>query len=266
MIYKIITMENFSQVEKVQAEMKALAKERFAKDGYSAQATEHIAFVGEDAIRAFAEQFKCIAIKFAPQIKTDGKTRARIIPYIFGRYSYYISQQGENGKFGEFIKWSGIESLIEFDGILFRGWDRIEQGKPCRLQIYNDDTDYYNYLPSDWEMKNPQPNKVGTITDKKMSQWKDWLLARQKSANDKKMEREGNVAKFFAEIAKIPSSECKTMEIGKNRGRIVRNGLCLRYSIQNGVVSTSIEVTLPVFSKESKVDVFNKMCEGIFVG
>lgn len=267
MYYKVITKKNFNEIETIMAEMKVLAAKRFAENGCSAQATTPICIMGEDAINLFDKKFsRVIKIEYAPAMRTDGKTVAKSIPYISGEYSYFITCDGQNGCFSNFNNWDGIRSLIEIDGVLL--FPNRSRTATRSFSLWNDDTDYYNYLPYEWEKNNPEPTKVGTISDKKIRAWKDWLCARCMAALDEIRTREKNVADFLARIDAIPESECQRKLVYENHGEIVRNGLCYSWEISNGVVRDSLKVHYSTAFKDGKTtfDAFKEMCVGKYVG
>jgi len=259
-------MENYSELKKIMAETKATAAARFAEDKWSAQASTYLAILGEDTIRRFAADFQATKTEFATPIKTDGKTRAKLIPFAFGEYSYYFSKDGSNGKFVNFDSWNGHESLIEFDGVLL--WPCHTRTATRDFTLFNDNTDYRNYLPYGWEKENPEPNKVGTLSDKKMAEWTNYLLAKKKAAENEKEMRENGVANFLARIAEIPESECQRKEVREFGGEIIRNGLCFSWKISNGVVYQEMKVhyTTGWRDKKDTLTCFNEMAVGKYVG
>ncbi len=266
MKYRIIKSENFHEIENIMEEMKSLAEKRFAEEKYSAQASEYIAIFGEDAIKLFAEKYDVkIANKFAPAMKTDGKTTVKILPYVMGEYSYYISRDGANGCFVNFNNWDGIRTMLEVDGVIL--WPCSTKTATKGFMLFNDETDYRNYLPYDWEKNNPAPNNVGTISDKKMQAWKEWLIARKNAAEENKNQLEDKVAAFLRNIAAIPESECQRKDVREYQGEIIRNGLCYSWKIENGVVYDKIEVhyTTAWRDGKSRLDCFKEMCAGKYV-
>ena len=262
MYCKVITAENYSELQKIMAETKAHAAARFAEDKWSAQASTRIAFIGYDAIKRFADEFQAVKMEFAEPMKTDGKTRAMNVPFVWGEYSYYFTREGSNGKFVNFNDWDGIKHLVLFDGILL--WPCSTRTATRDFRLFNDETDYRNYLPYDWEKNNPAPNNVGTISDKKMQAWKTWLITRKNAAEENKNQREDKVAAFLERIAEIPASECQKKVVGEYQGEIIRNGLCYSWKIQNGVVYDDLKVdyTTGWRDKKDKLTCFKEMAVG----
>jgi len=267
MIYKTITKENFNEIETIMQRMKTLATERFAEDKYSAQATEYICIMGEDAINLFDKKFSGVIKKeYAPTMRTDEKTVAKSIPYVTGHYCYYITRDGSNGRFSNFNDWGGIKALVEIDGVLLYPHRADKTTKS--FSLWNDNTDYRNYLPSEWEKNNPEPTKVGVISDKKIRAWKDWLCGRKNAAEAEMKRREKNVADFLAKIEAIPESECLRKQVGDVRGEIVRNGLCYSWEISYGIVYDKLKVHYTTAWKDGKTtfDAFKEMVVGKYVG
>lgn len=269
MNYKLFTIENLSDIESVLQQAKECAEKRHAESGYNAQSLERIVILGEEAIDAFCKKYNVKKDKYANPLKTDGKTSAEIIPYIDGECGYTVSHGGEvNRYFSNFGCWRGITSMVKFDETLMVWFDAKEQGKPARWCIFNDNTDYYNYLPYGWREENPEPNKMGTITDKKAREWKNWLTAKRQAALNERDRREGAVVTFMKRIGKIDKNNCQRYNVGETSGEIIRNGLCFSWTISNGVVSQKLDVhyTTAWRDGKDKLDAFNEMCAGKYVG
>ena len=134
-----------------------------------------------------------------------------------------------------------MDWLVDYDGFLLERyyWMNTEN-KPCKYHIFNDCTNYSDYLPYDYETDHPQPNRVGVITDKKAEQWKNWLETRLSVYDAEKAKRKNKATAFLDELSKINKDDCTLYNVGNERGRIVKNNIEFKYTINNGVVSTSI--------------------------
>lgn len=262
MIYKEITSENFSQLEKSLQEMKKRVKDAMKNDRFANYGTEYFSIQGMDAILDFCDKYD-VELWQGDEIKpkTDGKTSAEIVPYTIVEFHY----DGRENKISLSGMYSGtnIYHLIEFNGVKMTPGFHFD-GKPTHLLLWNDNTDYYNYLPYNWEKDNPAPNKVGTITDKKIAEWSEWLLKRKDVAETEREKREGTVATFLRKIDEIPESYLKRKKIWDNRGFIEKNGLVFEWQISNGVIHTEIKVSYDVKSGADKIDSFLQMCRGEF--
>lgn len=137
----------------------------------------------------------------------------------------------------------------------------------CAFFIFNDCTDYRTSLPYDWENKNPAPQRVGTLTDKKVKAWHDWLLARREAAQQEMARREDEVQAFRRRIAAIDPATCQRYDVREYQGEIVRNGLCFSWKIINGHVEQKIEVHYATGWRDDKdkLQCFTEMCEGRYV-
>lgn len=256
MKYEIITAQNFSDIEKLSEAKKESVKNSFSVDLWQNYGSINFAVIGEDALQMFREKYGYKLQRYSEPLKTDGKTRAKILPFISPEY-YFDARNGGRGGIVSVYDHSEIGYLIEFDGVLFRYYGK----NTVSFSLFNDNTDYYNYLPYNWDKNNPAPNNVGVITDKKIEAWKKYLLSRKFAAEAEKNRRENSAAAFLAKIKNFDSTGCKKCDVGETSGRIVCNGLEYTYKISNGVISERISVH---YSASNNFDTFIKMINGEF--
>ena len=264
MQYTIITMENYSDIERIKREVKNRVNEAMRQDRFNDYGAHYFSIQGRETIERFAAEYNLKKTVFS-EFDTDGKTRAHLIPHIEGHYFYNVRGEVSEGM-TDFYYYDGIRNLVEFDGLLL--WPSFERNKStCSFSIFNDDTDYRTYLPYNWEDENPKPQRVGVITDKKMQAWKDWLLARREAALQEKARREDGIKQFRQRIAAIDPATCQRYHVHENKGEIVRNGLRYSWKIIHGYVEDKIEIdyTMGWRDHKDRLLCFTEMCEGKYV-
>lgn len=264
MQYTIITAENYSDIERIKRQVKNRVAQAMKTDRFNNYGTECLSIQGREAIERFAAEYDLGKLTFS-EFPTDGKTRARLVPHIEGHYYFNARGEGSEGM-TNFYAYDGIRNLVEFDGLLL--WPSFERNKStCTFCIFNDCTDYRTYLPSSWENETPAPQRVGTLTDKKMQAWHDWLLARREAATQEMARREDEVEAFRRRIAAIDPATCQRYDVRENSGEIVRNGILYKFQIANGRVNDRIEVHYTTGWRDGKdrLQCFTEMCEGRYV-
>lgn len=203
---------------------------------------ESFAVFGEGNISQFIQESES---KYYPQpdeIKTDGKTRAKVLRALDGAHCYF-----EPCKMAAPCICDGrLCNLVEFDGVLYefiKGWrESTSQVREWAQTIRPED------LPSGWEKLHPAPNKIGVVTDAKMQQWANYLRERRNAATEEKKRREQatkdilrNIAKMEKGAEKATRTEINTR--GNISGRIIKNGLCYEWEIlENGRLQDKITV------------------------
>lgn len=261
MKYIIINSENFADIEKVQESARVEIMKRYAVDQFDNYAHGDFAVMGEKALQMFREKYGYKLDGDRDEMKTDGKTRAKFIPYISISY-YYDARDGGRGGLTNIYDRQNIGLLVEFDGVLMYSYNFDRKGAARGFYLFNDQTDYNKYLPYNWENENPKPNYVGTMTDKKAAAWVEWLRARKATADSEKARREGKVSAFLEKVRGFDTSKCKDFRISDKSGYFVRNGLRYTYEISDaGTISENIRVDSS-YLMESRLDAFSKMAEG----
>ncbi len=260
MRYHVITSENFSSIEKIRENAKNDIIRRSQVDSFDNYTHGEFAILGDAAIKMFCEKYGYNITARRETIKTDGKTTAKIIPFITASY-YYDARDGRGG-ITDVNNYTTINYLISFDGVLFTV-PVFCTGKTVGLYLFNDDTDYNTYLRY-YGRENEKPNNIGILTDKKLKAWEDWLLLRKKTAEDNKESANNNVVAFLAKVRALDTTGCKEVRIGNDSGIIVKNGLLYSYSIsRGGYISEKIEIAY-TNSNLSTLEKFEKMAKGEF--
>ena len=246
MYYEIIKLDNWQDLIKLRDKGEKRAKENYKKDQFNGYTTEFFAIFGLDAIKRFEEEYGFKFKNFQPDFKTDGKTSAKMIPYLVGEW-YYDARNGGHGGLADVYDHSTIYNLIEFDGVLLNPGFHRKAGETADFTLFNDSSIYREYLPYNYEQTHPTPQRVGTLTDKKLSQWKEWLLERKRVYDGIKNQNKDNADSFLNQVRSIDSSKCTEYDVQETRGRIVRNGIQFSYQISNrNIVSTKLEVCVDV--------------------
>ena len=254
MKYEIITAQNFSDIEKLSEAKKESVKKSYAVDRWQNYGSVNFAVIGEDALQMFREKYGYKLQRYSAPLKTDGKTRAKILPYILPEY-YFDARDGGRGGIVNVRDSFEIGYFIEFDGALLQYYG----GKTVSFSLFNDDTDYYNYLLYGWKKEHPAPNNVGVITDRKILAWYDYLISRKEAADAEKKRRENGVNEFLNTLRAFDPSGCSSCTIGANSGRIICGGLEYSYNINSGRINENIHIH---YSCEKTFETFAKMIRG----
>jgi hypothetical protein len=239
MKYIIIEKNNFADLEKIQSEAKKRTDASYKLDQWQHYEHGTLAIIGE-AVKMFCEKY---GYTFAGEetIKTDGKTSAEIIPCITP--SYYYDARDQRGGLTDIYTHSKIGCLVRYNGVLLDHYKKHYNSDLREFRLFNDQTDYRTYLPYKWGENNPSPNFVGTITDKKINDWLNWLNLRKAAAEEVRNLSENRVALFMEKIRGFNTSGCSDYKITENSGYFVRNGLRYSYEIETGgYISESIKV------------------------
>lgn len=196
--------EVISAIENLKKEVREEAtrtKEYVYKDAYS---------YGEDAIRLFFEKFtngeyKCKfdwADKRTSDLKLKGSSKF-----------VYIANVGLNtvGRNGEsYIYLEYLEKCVEYNGIILAP---VYYGKPYELYIFGE-----SYIPSSKRLL-PTPQKVCTVTDKKMQAWIDYLKAEKAAQEEAKNAKNAKIHAFKSELCEITGVSMELLE-GREEGTI----------------------------------------------
>lgn len=260
MYYNIIKSENFADIEKIQESARVDILKRYALDQWDNYTRGDFAIIGEKTLNMFFNTYGG-KVSEVDEIKTDGKTRAAVVPYISVSY-YYDAREGGRGGL-DISRYIRQNFIVSFNGVLLNSYKIDNKRQKWGFTLLNDNTDYNKYLPYGWEEQHPKPQSVGTLTDKKAASWLNWLQDRKAAAEAEKAKRGEKVAAFIAKVQKIDTTACKDFRIGDNSGYFVRNGLRYSYQITgSGNVSETLEVDYRIGG--SKLDAFNMMVTGNF--
>ena len=262
MKYIIIEKSNFADIEKVQNDAKNRIKEAYKLDRLNSSCYTHgtFAVIGE-AVKMFCDKY---GVSFAGQntIKTDGKTKAEIIPFITP--SFYYDARSDEGGLIDIYAHDNIKCLVNYNGVLLEPFKLHYNKEMFSFRLFNDNTDYNTYLPYNWEKENVSPNNVGTITDKKIESWVNWLKKRQLAALNAKDCANNKVNNFLAKIREFDVNEFSDYKITDKSGYFVKNGLRYSYQInKGGYISENIEIAC-ISTNLNALDKFKLMTQGKF--
>lgn len=157
------------------------------------------------------------------------------------------------------------KTVISYDGTFFSLLDTYKK-TTFELGYLIDTRDYHNRLCG-YSEKNPMPQRVGTLTDKKLQQWSEWLKARAKAYDEKVSREESEIQQFLSEIRLLAEKyPHKYNRVTDGSGQIIHNNLCFSYTIRYGRINKEIKIEslAPYENGEWKdlLDVFKLMAEG----
>ncbi len=263
MIYIIIEASNFADIEKQQNATKERINEAHKTDVFLNYAQIEFAVIG-DAVKMFCDKY---GVSFADQdtIKTDGKTKAEIIPFITPSW-YYDARINKCG-FIHISPHHNIGYLVKYNGVLLGHYKKHYNSESVAFTLFNDDTDYGKYLPSNWDDENQKPNYTGVLTDKKLDSWVNWLTMRKNAATAAKNAAENKVIAFLKKVRSYDATGANTCVIGENRGYIIKNGLRYEYEINStGYISEKVSIDYTfVCSEVDTLTKFDLLTKGKFV-
>ena len=258
---KIYDHDNFSQIENFMNERIARTKENYKENEFNGTSYARLAVCGDAAIQLYCETYGAKFSSYKPFIKTDGKTRARFVRYITVEFHYDARPKTRGGSLSSnCYNYGGVPFYVEIDGVkLDPTFDR--NGKAV-FRLFADGTDYNTYLPYNWDEMNQEPNKVGTITDKKLLEWVNWLQARKAAADAEKAKRENGVNDLFSRLQSLNTESFDDCILNASSGRIEKNGLVYSYHISpGGYIKEEIKVSYKV---SNKLESFLKMINGAY--
>lgn len=248
MYYNIITAKNFNDIEILSKAKINEIDNGYKLDPWFNYGTVYFAVVGSDALQMFREKYGVKLTRYA-DIKTDGKTSAKIIPYILPEF-YYDARDGKSG-LTNYNEYTEICYLVEYNGVLMY-YKHVSR----TFSLFNDNTEYNKYLPYNWENENQAPAKVGVLSDKKLKSWYEYLMSKKQAAENEKNMRENKVNLFLDKIKSLDASKFDDSFVSEKSGHFVRNGLRYSYTIENGFISENIQVH---YSCKKNLDSFLNM-------
>lgn len=156
-------------------------------------------------------------------------------------------------------------TVISYDGTFFGLLDTYKK-TTFELGYLIDTRDYYNRLYG-YSEKNPMPQRVGTLTDKKLQQWSEWLKARAKAYDEKVSRDVCEIRQFLSEIRLLAEKyPHKHNRVTDGHGQIIHNNLCFSYKIRYGRIDKEIKIESLAPYKNGEwqdiLDVFKLMAEG----
>lgn len=221
----------------------------------------HVYITGEKAIERFLKEYAPNAkTENARQIQTDGKTSAKILPYII------VDIQGDSRSEKGIVCahcYYNIFSIILYKGQYYELLRQYNEGTG-RIALHDDPfhSELRDYLRYGWEKENPAPNKVGTITDAKLNEWIKWLNKRRGVAQAICNERREGVSAFMARLNQMDPTQFDKFKVSPNGGEIVKNGLEYNFKVEpDGHIREKIEIH---YRAGHDLDAFLNMAAGTF--
>ena len=148
MNYIIITSENFADIEKVRNNARNAKIESYKINAFDNYAHGSFAVIGAEAVEMFCNKYG-FNITNQEIIKTDGKTKAELIPYITP--DYYYDARNDKGGITNIFPHTIIENLVKYNDVLLESYKIRYNSEMREFRLFNDNTDYRTYLPSNWE-------------------------------------------------------------------------------------------------------------------
>lgn len=118
---------------------------------------------------------------------------------------------------------------------------------------------YRDNLPYHWSAENPEPNKVGVLTNKKVGDWLKYLASKKVAAEKEYDSKVYRYNKFMDKIRAISPKYSIKYEVGDKCGVIEKNGLRLAYSA--GIGYNSVQVTLVAIDSDELLETFRRLTD-----
>lgn len=222
-------MEIITSIEDLQSKIADLTEADDAKSSYFVT----VQIIGDELIEYAAKECKCeeiIPYQKATEINTE---KVREMPYTT------ISLDMNNGKFS-YPKLHHIEKRYCFavtnEGATIYLFPYRKNGKSV---LYMCDSVNYTYLPPEWLVSHPMPNKIGTFTEKKICEWADFLVKRQAAAYSNQYDCQHCFDKFVEDL--MARGYKPHIITPHELGEVFANGLKMRFFvITRPVVNTDI--------------------------
>lgn len=237
----IITSENVSKVDGL---VKGLVAESLSSSNHYAQMDVFV--VGKDTFDTVTGKLGDYRVtdmynmRALEEFASKNKSRARVEDL------YHVSLYADNGKFG-YSDYISRTKCVTADGAILSLY-----GKGTYMFFFLADRREYNkVLPWHYE-EGKIPNQVGTLTDKKLDDWLNYLNERANTYDEIVNERDSEVEDFLNSLRKVAEGNEADSSIGDCRGYIERNGVRFSYEIdRHGYIKTDIRLCgVPVGHKE----------------
>ena len=222
-------MNILTSIEDLQSFIADLIENDDAKSSYYAP----VFVIGDELIEYVAKESKCnkiIPCQKETGIDTekvrelpcttvfldmnDGKFSYRKLHHIDKRYCFAVTNEGATIYLFSYTK-NGKSVLCLHDSV------------------------NYTYLPPEWVVQHPSPNKIGTFTEKKICEWANWLIKRQAAAYSNQYDCQHCFDKFVEDLRARGYNPKILMQ--HEIGEVFANGLKMRFIVStHPVVNTDI--------------------------
>ncbi|UKK52705.1 hypothetical protein [Prevotella sp. E2-28] len=246
---KIFTIENISELANLMDEIAALAKSR--KD----YCYKSFLIVGDDAaeyanVYGFSKPNHTCAYSNG---KLKGGSEDAVIQNAYYSEYYYDARNGSSG-FSSLHK----TTLVRYKGEFLE--PNFCYGTTATLHIVFDTRIYHEKISAQWKQEHPEPNRVGTLTDRKIEEWYNYLTSRREEYDRVVNEETATITKFLAQVREV-AAYCKDARIGDTQGQLRANNLVFSYSISKGYINKEIKVD---YRGSNTLETFTKMIKGEF--
>lgn len=261
---KYLTVKNYNDIESAQNAVINRVNEAQKRDRFNNYGTERFLIFDKDLaeeIKAkdglrFVESYNC------GNIPKNKSANATIIDAWSCEF-YYDARDGRNG-----ITEGCHFHLVSYKGMLFN-YSFFYSKTAAVFFLFNDST-VYDKVP-----KSESPNRMGTITDKGMEAWYQYLIGRKKLADslnnsaDKKWADLVEKIKKLAEGMNVPFDEDYRLKnkcvISDNDVDIRINGIRAKfhYNSTSGYISKEMSLCTYYFGGDF-LDIFAKLADNGF--
>lgn len=253
---KVFTLENIDIFDEFAKEVRDIVKKDSSP--YGCSQSFRFCIIGDDAFKVIAEKYELSQPRDSAcscEFKSVSCKEAKVVSLYYGEYGY--STRNEHREyFTNMFRCTGVE----YKGVIMEAI--TYHGKTASLHLPFDFRKYYNKIPRSWEEQHPEPNKIGSLNDRKAADWRQWLLARR-AEYDRIIKDEKGAVTVFLEKVREASKNCdqNRSRINGISGSLYANNLIFSYTIDDGHINQKISVD---YRGETCLDTFLKMIDGKF--
>lgn len=247
---KIFTIENISELASLMDETAKFAKSDEGKYCY-----KRFLIVGDDAAKCasvYGFSKPNYTYAYSNRELKGGSEDAVILNAYYAEYHY--DARNDSSGFSNAHK----TTLVRYKGEFFEPY--FYNSTTATLHIVFDMRTYHEKISAQWKREHPEPNRVGTLTDRKMEEWYNYLTSRREEYDRVVNEENAAIEKFLAQVREA-SAYCKEASIGDTQGHLRSNNLVFSYSISHGYISKEIKVD---YRGSNTLETFIKMIKGEF--
>lgn len=250
---KIITLANFEEINTSLESLWEKAKNE------SCTMSDTLAIFGRDTIEKYLREYDPegnVNFTTVSNLKTDGKTRAELVPYIYIELNCNYWNKTKHAVKQRIYY---ARNLVLFDGQIYSIYTGNKSAGAVTL--FADDYNYYkDYLPYRWEEQHPAPQNIGTITDKKMIAWAEYLKQKRAAADQVFNGKQNAAAVLRSKLAALDGSKFDYIKINDKSGQIIKNGLEYHFEITES--NTIIEHIEVYYRTPQNIESFLQMIAG----
>lgn len=246
---KIFTIKNISEFSNFMNEIETSAK---SCDGeYDC---ERLCIVGDNAAEYAEKHFGFTRPTHSYRNELKGSAKDAEIKNIYYAEWYYDARSDTHG-FSTVFKRQCVCYKGEFLEPIFGN-----RATSAWFSFVFDMRTYHEKITNSWKNGHPEPNKVGTLTDKKLADWYEYLTARREEYDRVVRAENDTINQFLTQVREL-APQCKEARIGDVQGVLRANNLVFSYSISKGYIYKEIKVD---YRGNTSLETFAKMIKGEF--